>query len=56
MAVDEAKIKQIFSDSSITAHMIYVTKLSDLDIMQREAGSLTNANEYDTSQTTMPRV
>jgi len=34
MAVDEAKIKQIFSDSSITAHMIYVTKLSDLDIMQ----------------------
>ncbi|MFC2161609.1 hypothetical protein ACFLRX_08165 [Acidobacteriota bacterium] len=56
MALDETKIKQIFSDSSITAHMIYVTKLSDLDIMQREAGSLTNANEYDTSQTTMPRV
>jgi len=56
MALDETKIKQIFSDSSITAHMIYVTKLSDLDIMQREAGSLTNANEYDTSATTMPRV
>ena len=42
MAVDEIKIKQIFSDSSITAHMIYVTKLSDLDIIQRETGSLTN--------------
>ena len=41
MAVDEIKIKQIFSDSSITAHMIYVTKLSDLDIIQRETGSLT---------------
>ena len=56
MAVDETKIKRIFSDSSITAYMIYVTKLSDLDIMQRDAGSLTNENEYDTSQTTMPRV
>ena len=56
MAVDETKIKRIFSDSSITAHMIYVTKLSDLDIMQREAGSLTNENETDVSQKTMPRV
>ena len=58
MAVDETKIKRIFSDSSITAHMIYVTKLSDLDIMERERGigSLTNTDEYDTSQTTMPRV
>jgi len=58
MAIDEAKIKRIFSDSSITAHMIYVTKLSDLDIMERERGGvpMTNTDEYDTSQTTMPRV
>jgi len=58
MAVDETKIKRIFSDSSITAHMIYITKLSDLDIMERERGgvSMTNTDEYDTSQTTMPRV
>ena len=57
MAVDKAKIKRIFSDASITAHMIYVTKLSDLDIMERErVGRLTNTDEYDTSQTTMPRV
>ncbi len=58
MAIDEAKIKRIFSDSSITAHMIYVTKLSDLDIMNRESGDslMTNIDEYDTSQTTMPRV
>ncbi len=49
MALDETKIKQIFSDSSITAHMIYVEKLSNLDIMQREVGSLT------ISQTMIPR-
>ena len=57
MALDETKIKRIFSDSSITAHMIYVTKLSDLDIMDRERGGrLTNTDEQDTGQTTMPRV
>ncbi len=57
MAVDKAKIKRIFSDASITAHMIYVTKLSDLDIMERGIGErLTNTDEYDTTQTMMPRV
>ena len=58
MALDESKIKQIFSDSSITAHMIYVTKLSDLDIMEgeRSADSLTNRSVLDGSRTTMPRV
>ncbi|MCJ7580436.1 MAG: hypothetical protein MUP98_07860 [Candidatus Aminicenantes bacterium] len=58
MAVDETKIKRIFSDSSITAHMIYVTKLSDLDIMEGERGknSLTNTDTLDNSLTTMPRV
>ena len=58
MALDETKIKHIFSDSSITAHMIYVTKLSDLVIMQGERGTnpLTNRDALDNSLTTMPRV
>ncbi|MFC2167704.1 hypothetical protein ACFLRW_01880 [Acidobacteriota bacterium] len=56
MAIDETKIQRIFSDSSITAHMIYVTKLSDLDIMEREGVTLTNSSETDTSTSTMPRV
>ncbi len=56
MALDEAKIERIFSDSSITAHMIYITKLSDLDIMDRSGATLTNTDELDSSATTMPRV
>lgn len=58
MAIDEMKIQRIFSDSSITAHMIYITKLSDLDIMGRKAGDslMTNTDEFDTTQTSMPRV
>ncbi len=56
MALDKAKIKWIFSDASITAHMIYITKLSDLDIMDRSGAMLTNTDELDTSQTSMPRV
>ncbi|MFC2161749.1 hypothetical protein ACFLRX_08880 [Acidobacteriota bacterium] len=58
MALDETKIKRIFSDSSITAHMIYVTKVSDLDIMEGERGTnpLTNTDVLDNSLTTMPRV
>ncbi|MCJ7579687.1 MAG: hypothetical protein MUP98_04025, partial [Candidatus Aminicenantes bacterium] len=56
MAIDGAKIQRIFSDSSITAHLIYITKISDLDIMGRSGGALTNTDEQDTSVTTMPRV
>ena len=56
MALDKAKIKRIFSNASITAHMIYITKLSDLDIMDRSGATLTNTDELDTSATTMPRV
>ena len=57
MALDKAKIKRIFSDSSISAHMIYITKISDLAITGRERGGavLTNTDEFDTSQTTIPR-
>ncbi len=58
MAIDEKKIQRIFSDSSITAHMIYVTKLSDLDIMGRDSreGLMPNTDPQDTTQTSMPRV
>ncbi len=33
MSFDETRIKQIFSDSSITSHMIYVTKTSDSEFV-----------------------
>jgi len=56
MALDKAKIERIFSNASITAHMIYITKISDSVIMERGGAMLTNTDEYDTSQTTMPRV
>lgn len=58
MAIDEKKIQRIFSDSSITAHLIYVTKLSDLDMMGRDSreGLMPNTDPQDTTQTSMPRV
>jgi len=56
MAIDETKIQRIFSDASITAHMIYITKLSDLDIMGRDTAAVTSTDEEDTGVTAMPRV
>jgi len=56
MAIDETKIQRIFSDSSITAHMIYITKISDLDIMGNRDNPLTNTDVEDTSVSAMPRV
>ena len=56
MALDETKIQRIFSDSSITAHMIYITKISDLDIMGNRDNPLTNTDVEDTGVTAMPRV
>ena len=35
MSFDETRIKQIFSNSSITAHMIYITKTSDSEFAFR---------------------
>lgn len=52
---DEKKIKEIFSDSSITAHMIYLTKASDSDLVNRDQGSLTATSLLDTSNPTAPR-
>ena len=56
MAIDGTKIQRIFSDASITAHMIYITKLSDLDIMGRDTAAVTSTDEEDTGVTAMPRV
>ena len=55
MSFDENKIKQMFSSSSITAHMIYVTKTSDLEFINRDGVSLTATGIMDTSNSTMPR-
>ena len=55
VAFDETKIKQMFSSSSITSHMIYVTKTSDMEFVNREGVSLTSTNIMDTSSPTMPR-
>ena len=55
VSLDENKIKRLFSNSSITAHMIYVTKVSDLEFLDRKQGSLTATNIMDTSNPTMPR-
>lgn len=52
---DENKIKRIFSDSSITAHMIYLTKVSDSDLLNRDLGSLTAQSVLDTSNPSTPR-
>jgi len=42
MAIDGEKIQRFFSDSSITAHLIYITKISDLDIMGRDTAAVTS--------------
>ncbi|MFC2161364.1 hypothetical protein ACFLRX_06910 [Acidobacteriota bacterium] len=55
MAIDGPKIHRIFSDASITAHMLYITKISDLDIVDRAGSSVTNSDEEDTSVSAMPR-
>ena len=44
MSFDENRIKQIFSSSSITAHMIYITKTSDSEFINRDGVSLTSTN------------
>ncbi len=56
MAIDGEKIQRFFSDSSITAHLIYITKISDLDIMGRDTAAVTSTGVDDTGVTAMPRV
>jgi hypothetical protein len=55
MAVDETKIKHIFSSSSITAHMIFLTKISDLNIVDRSQEELTSLGVLDSEQKILPR-
>jgi hypothetical protein len=56
VSYDEKNIKQLFSDSSITAHMIYLTKVSDFDYLNKNQGSLTARGLLDTSNPVGPRV
>ena len=44
MSFNENLIKQIFSSSSITAHMIYITKTLDMEFVKSEGKSLTSTN------------
>ncbi len=55
MSFDENRIKQIFSSSSITAYMIYVTKISDLEFVNSSGGSLTSTNIMRSSTSQPPR-
>lgn len=56
MSFDGNKIKQIFSSSSITAHMIYVTKTSDSEFLNRDGKSLTSTSIMSSSNPLAPRV
>jgi len=56
MSFDENKIKQIFSSSSITAYMIYVTKTSDLEFVNSGGVSLTSTNIMSSSNSPAPRA
>ena len=55
MSFDENKIKQIFSSSSITAHMVYVTKTSDSEFVSG-GKSLTSTSIMRSSNAQPPRV
>jgi len=56
MSFDENNIKQIFSSSSITAHMIYVTKISDLEFVNSSGKSLTSTSIMNSRNPQAPRV
>ena len=55
MSFDENKIKQIFSRSSITAYMIYVTKTSDSEFVSVGGKSLTSTNIMNSGNPQAPR-
>ncbi|MFC2167076.1 hypothetical protein ACFLQZ_03845 [Acidobacteriota bacterium] len=56
MSFNENKIKQIFSSSSITAHMVYVTKISDSEFVSSGGKSLTSTNIMNSRNPQPPRV
>ena len=51
---DEKKVLQAFSDSSISAHFIYLTKTSGMDLVSQEGVSVTSRGVLDTTPTTIP--
>ena len=56
MSFNENNIKQIFSSSSITAYMIYVTKTSDAEFVNRDGVSMTSTNIMNSRNPPPPRV
>jgi VWFA-related protein len=54
LSFDEKKVKQAFSDSSISAHFIYLTKTSGMDLVNQEGVSVTSRGLLDTAPTTIP--
>lgn len=56
LSFDEKKVKQAFSDSSISVHFIYLTKTSGMDLVNQEGVSVTSKGLLDTTPTTMPFI
>jgi VWFA-related protein len=54
LSFDEKKVKQAFSDSSISTHFIYLTRTSGMDLVNQEGVSVTSRGLLDTTPTTMP--
>jgi len=54
VSFDERKVKQAFSDSSISTHFIYLTKTSGTDLVNQEGVSVTSRGLLDTTSTTVP--
>ena len=55
MSFNENNIKQIFSSSSITAYMIYVTKISDSEFVSSGGKSLTSTGIMNSRNPQAPR-
>jgi VWFA-related protein len=54
LSFDKKKVRQAFSDSSISTHFIYLTKTSGMDLANQEGVSVTSRGLLDTTPTTMP--
>ncbi len=56
LSFDEKKVKQAFSDSSISTHFIYLTKTSGMDLVNQEGESVTTYRSAfrDITPDTMP--
>ena len=54
LSFDEKKVKQAFSDSSISTHFIYLTKTTGTDLVNQEGVSVTSRGLLDTTSPTIP--